>query len=364
MVLGNFWSCAFMSLVVTKAHTKMDSTKYQELLAKYLKGECTEAEQLLLEQWYESLDSEVELPNQNEKKKLLAHNWEVLASQTVRSAPLRKWYQQPYWAAAAAIIIALGLGWLLFKPAPSAISTFKRQLTSLETPLVEHTNTSSKNEQITLADGSRVTLHPQSRLSYPKDFVGTKREVILEGEAFFEVQKNPQKPFLVYSNHLTTKVLGTSFLVKAYAHDKNTTVAVRTGKVSVYATKSVLSTAESAKDANPEAVVLTPNQQVTYVETENKLVKTLVEKPAILIPLEETPSFAFQKAPLSTIIAAFEKTYGIDIVYDEALMSHCLITTTLEQENLYDNLTIICKLLNASYEVVDTQVVIKGAGCQ
>lgn len=67
---------------------------------------------------------------------------------------------------------------------------------------------------ITLPDGSRVWLHPGSRLRYPKEFIGDKRFVMLDGEADFQVTKAPDRPFIVQSGHITTTVLGTEFNIK------------------------------------------------------------------------------------------------------------------------------------------------------
>ena len=83
--------------------------------------------------------------------------------------------------------------------------------------MVEQTNNSNKPQIITLSDGSSVLLQPNSKLSYPKIFTGNERKVYLSGEGFFEISKNPKKPFFVYANEIVTKVVGTSFRVKAYS---------------------------------------------------------------------------------------------------------------------------------------------------
>ena len=99
--------------------------------------------------------------------------------------------------------------------------------------MVEQTNNSNMPQIITLSDGSSVLLQPNSKLSYPKIFIGNQRKVYLSGEAFFEISKNPKKPFFVYANEIVTKVVGTSFRIRAYSNQPNVEVLVRTGKVKV-----------------------------------------------------------------------------------------------------------------------------------
>ena len=87
---------------------------------------------------------------------------------------------------------------------------------------------------MTLHDGSTVILEPGGEVRYNEKFLNT-REVYLSGDAFFEVTKDASRPFLVYANEITTKVLGTSFRIKAKQGEKEIVVAVKTGKVSVMA---------------------------------------------------------------------------------------------------------------------------------
>lgn len=336
---------------------------YQELLAKYLKGDCTDEERALLDQWYALLDSDVAQPEtEREKRQLMARNWQTLAQRTVETAPVKQVRFGPYWLAAAVVLLVSGLTWFIIGRSATEIPVQSEKKVAAAQVFTEHVNTSKAPERVVLSDQSVVTLQPGSQLRYPITFTAGKREVTLVGEAFFDIRKNPHKPFLVYSNDLITKVLGTSFRIKAHPNDHNVTVSVRTGRVSVYSPK--LTTHAKAK-ADPETigVVLTPNQQVTYLGQEHRLVKSLVEKPVVLIQQAELAAFTFRNTPVSTILAAIEKAYGVDVVYDEEAMANCFITTSLEQENLYDKLTIICKLLGATYKVIDATIVITGSGC-
>ena len=341
----------------------MDTTQYQALLAKYLKGDCTDEERALLDAWYASLDTDAALPaTETEKRQLLVKNWEGVAQRTVQRRPTKRYFITPYQAAAATVALVAGLSWYVVKQTHASLAAPAEITLTNQPSFVKRINTTAHPEQMLLSDQSVVTLQPGSTIRFPAIFAAHRREVILVGEAFFEVQKNPGKPFFVYANDVVTKVLGTSFRIKALPTEQNVTVSVRTGRVSVYSLK--LTTKEKTK-SDPETigVVLTPNQQATYLTQEHRLIKTLVDNPIILPENAQQTSFIFQNAPLATIIAAIEKTYGVDIFYDEELMRNCFITTSLNQENLHDKLAIICRLLGATYKVIDAQIVITGPGC-
>lgn len=87
--------------------------------------------------------------------------------------------------------------------------------------------------QISLEDGTRVWLNSESTLKYPEVFTGTTREVFLEGEAYFEVARNTNCPFIVHSGIQNIRVLGTSFGITNYADDQNLTTTLVSGKVQV-----------------------------------------------------------------------------------------------------------------------------------
>ncbi len=340
----------------------MDRAKYEELLARYRQGTCTDEERALLDQWFDSLDTDVALPDADEQKRMLAKNWSALASRTVQQTPVWRldsgWQR---WAAAAVVAgLLLGMGWVIWPESSNGFVNRPRSQSVLT--FINQSNSSATPQRLRLPDSSWVTLQPGSRLQYPAVFARAKREVTLTGDAFFEVQKNPTKPFLVYANDVVTKVLGTSFRVNAQSSGRNVTVSVRTGKVSVYSHKLATLT-RTKTDPETIGVVLTPNQQVTYLSEELRLVKTLVEKPAVLVSPAQLATFTFQNAPVSRVFAAIEKVYGVDVVYDEDVMRHCAITTSLEEENLHEKLRILCKLLGASYKVIDAQVVISSPGC-
>jgi ferric-dicitrate binding protein FerR (iron transport regulator) len=229
--------------------------------------------------------------------------------------------------------------------------------------LIEATNQTGKSTVLNLPDGTSVVLFPGSRLSYPKIFKNS-RNVYLEGEAFFEVTKNPQKPFLVYANKLVSKVLGTSFTVKAYAADSVVNVTVKTGRVSVF-TEEDQNQKKLSNRPELAGLVLTPNQQVVYHLADNRLIRTLAAEPAIVNRKSiQQETFSFNKTPVQQVFKLLQDTYGISIIYNEDLLEGCELTGELGDEPLLEKMNVICKAIDGSYEMMDAQIIVTNKGCK
>ena len=285
-----------------------------------------------------------------------------------RIYPIRRigWQQSTVWRVAASISLLLlfsaALWWWQSNKSDTNSSLVGSRFSENE-ELLEEVNRTDNILKIHLQDGTVVSLAKDSRLAYPRKFDARQRVVYLSGEAFFDVTKNPDQPFLVYAHETVTKVLGTSFRIKAYDTDPKVIVAVRTGRVSVFAKKDF---ELNPSTPQPVGVVLTPNQQAVFSRQEAQLHKTLVEQPVLLAPPAQQPSFDFANTPISEVFTMLEKAYGVDIVYDEALFSNRTLTVSLEDESLYEKLNVICKTMGVSYQIIDTQVIIenKKAGYQ
>lgn len=265
---------------------------------------------------------------------------------------------------AASLLVLLSLfGWYTFRTIHSnQPATYEELMTSAAGSLPEVINTTNQPLRIDLPDRSTVLLYPKSRVSYDKRFLGPKREIYLFGKAHFNVTKNPAKPFYVYANSLVTKVLGTSFTVQAYEGAKQVKVVVRTGRVSVFAPNrgAIVNPKETGQS---EGVVLTPNQQVVFSPTETRLVKSVVEQPVLLNQSVQEQAFIFKRTPITDVFAALGQSYGIQIIFDEALMRNCYLTASLSDESLFEKLDLICRTVNANYEQVDGSIVISSKGC-
>lgn len=273
----------------------------------------------------------------------------------------------PWMQFAASVALIMLLGWAVYsvmiKREEKPQLGQQDNMIERSDSLTEKVNSTSQTIELALSDGSKISLSPKGRIRYPERFDGERREVFLEGEAFFDIAKDPEHPFLVYANGLVTKVLGTSFRIKAYGDSREVTVEVKTGKVSVFA-QSDPHLKEKVADKELQGVVLTPNQKIIYARNEVKMVKTLVEKPEIVVAKAEIPQFEFEDTPASDVFNTIARAYGIDILYDEALLKDCPLTARLDNQTLHDKLNIICKAVESSYEIVDGQVIIHSKGCR
>ena len=242
------------------------------------------------------------------------------------------------------------------------IVTYKELIDENSEGLVEQTNNSSKPQIITLSDGSSVLLQPNSKLSYPKIFTGNERKVYLSGEGFFEISKNPRKPFYVYANEIVTKVVGTSFRIKAYSDQPDVEVLVRTGKVKVKSNDLI-------SKSDQQEVVLLPNQALRFLRSDLKFNKiTNITQDETLVKSVgniEQLSFEFTDIPVSQIFETIEQAYLVDIDYPKNKLKDCHLTTSLSDQPLTEKLKIVCKSIgtNTNFEMNGNQITITSEGC-
>lgn len=285
----------------------------------------------------------------------------------LKNDQLRPFYKRTWFKFAASFAVIMFVGLLaksrLEDGKPTNVSEDFTNTVSDNDLLLEKVNNTTSPLLVMLEDSSRITLAPESKLRYAKNFSGTKREVYLTGEAFFDISKDASRPFFVYANELVTKVLGTSFTIRAYKTSKEVTVEVKTGRVSVFTQSDP---GKKSKESNNEldGIVLSPNQKIIYARDQVRMVKTLVEKPEIIVSKAQTPQFIFEDVPATEAFDSIGKAYGIDILYDEEILKGCPLTAILENQTLHEKLTIICKAIEANYEILDGQVVIHGKGCK
>jgi len=166
----------------------------------------------------------------------------------------------------------------------------------------------------------------------------------------------------VHAHEIITKVLGTSFNVKAYPNDKQIQVSVKTGKVSVYQSNGI----EAEQQANHkklEGFVLSPNQEVIIkrqlLTFEKKNIKA-IDKQAISI---QNIAFEYEEVSVLKIFKDLSEAYNITIVCDENIFKNCLVTASLTDEPLSEKLKLISKSVEATYEIVNGKIIISGVGC-
>ncbi|HEY4287634.1 MAG TPA: FecR domain-containing protein [Puia sp.] len=263
-------------------------------------------------------------------------------------------------AAAAAVIILLMVNGIPRVTRPNKGLT-AMTLAPSASSLIEKDNPSDKPLSFSLPDGTAISLSPGSRISYPNKFAtSATRDVYLSGEAYFAIAKNPAKPFRVLTGELITRVLGTTFCIRGFEKDTVIRVTVHTGKVSV----STQSPVEGVPESSPDGLIVSPNQQLVYHREVKKFQKILVEKPSFVVPDTVDHSMVYEDTPVEKVFEQMGRYYGINIVFDNELLSKCTVTADLANEPFYHKLDLICKAIGANYEIVDAQVVIQSNGCQ
>ncbi|QNE41477.1 DUF4974 domain-containing protein [Hymenobacter sp. NBH84] len=290
---------------------------------------------------------------------------EIETLEAPESAAHHRWLVPTWqWAAAASVLLMLlGVGQFWQLQQPVSVSGYRALLAQARREagtLRDIDNPTAGTRLVSLPDGSSVLLRPHSRLAFPVRFVGTTRPVYLEGSAFFEVAKNPEKPFFVNTASLVTKVLGTSFEVQAAAKSSRVVVTVKTGRVSVYPQGGEQAQLQ-ARTQRLEGIVLTPNQQATYHLADHQLKRNLLAQPALAGGASAV--FEYEETPIREVFAQLEKAYGVSIVYDKDGLGNCPLTASFTDEPLFEKLRLICKATRAHYEVLDAQIVVTGPGC-
>lgn len=216
----------------------MNEQKFRVLLDKYFEGTLTDAEAELLHRF----DSEM----LQKKKVIFKSEKHRLETKTLLYSAIRKTQQntrRTLLRMAAGFLILIGLGTTAFFFTPST----NQEASVLQ---ITHTTDWGQQQDIVLPDGTKVTLNVGSTISYPEQFTASKRNVTLNGEAFFDVVRNTTAPFIIHTDEITTTVLGTSFNINTQDKE-HISVTVATGKVRV------------ASDRDNE-VILAPKQQATY----------------------------------------------------------------------------------------------------
>ncbi len=156
--------------------------------------------------------------------------------------------------------------------------------------------------QLVLSDGTRVWLNSETRLKFPVQFAHNRREVILEGEAFFEVAKNAGAPFVVKTGPMDVEVLGTSFNVSAYKDEASIQTTLVEGKVRV-----------SSEYGQTLEQILKPNEQAVFSKSNNQI--KVIEVNAALYASWREGIFVFDEENLDDILRKLSRWYNINVFF-------------------------------------------------
>jgi len=173
--------------------------------------------------------------------------------------------------------------------------------------------------RVVLSDNTVVWLNAGSRLVYPTLFKGKTREVLLYGEAYFEVAKNPGKPFIVKTSDLEIKVLGTKFDVSAYDEDNVIQTVLKEGSVSIR---------RNGANFFEKDIVIKPNQLASFDKTNSDL--KIHEVDADYYTLWTEGLMSFDEIDFSRVIKKVERYYNISINFSDPKTENMRISGKLD----------------------------------
>lgn len=210
----------------------------------------------------------------------------------------------------------------------------------------EITTPKGSRTKIQLPDGSDVWLNAGSQLKYNKDFEKGSREVYLSGEAFFDVVKNPKKPFVIHTTSMDVKVLGTQFNVKAYEDDLTTETSLINGSVSVYLNaapekeyrlvpnqKLILNNLAMAKQQESASTNINPLLNLDRLVTIKKLTYAAASENDVESSWTKN-ILSFEDELFPEVARKMERWYNVDIAFSNKKWEQRYLSGSFEKESL------------------------------
>ncbi len=184
----------------------------------------------------------------------------------------------------------------------SALSTTDDLINTMNQLVIPYGNQS----RIVLSDNTVIWLNAGSRLVYPSQFTGKTREVLLFGEGYFEVTKNPDKPFIVKTSNLDIKVLGTKFNISSYAEDNVIQTVLKEGSVSVR---------RNGAGFFEKDIIMMPNQMTSFDKITSQT--KIQEVDANYYTLWTRGLLSFEEIDFARVIKKLERFYNISITFSD-----------------------------------------------
>jgi len=274
----------------------------------------------------------------------------------------RKWY-----ILTALIVIALLIPAYYFFSAGN-----EKQVKSLA--IADKSEVSTKygsKTKLVLPDGTQVWLNSGSRLTYDKNYGNTPREVVLTGEAYFDVIKNPNLPFVIHASKINIKVLGTAFNVKSYPGEKNIETSLVRGSIEV-----------TFRDRPSEKIILKPNEKLVIANEEEipeqrlvskvRPVKITLQEPIVAIshltyqPHDSTVietswmegKLIFRSETFEELAVQMERWYGITIHFTGEELKKKKCTGIFENESTEQALAALQLIVPFKYSINKKEVFI------
>src|SRR6218665_27261 len=361
----------------------MNNDRLTELLSRKLSGEATPAEERELHLWlqvnpgdqyfaeilqtYWHHRADQYFPDHTADQHF-AHILEMASGQDdflTTAEPRRSILRRLGKVAAAAAVIAAiaGTVWSMY-PQPKAATIAEAK----KNEVVAGRGIRSK---MILPDGTQVSLNSDSRLQYSGDFSGATREVTLEGEAYFDVVKNPKRPFIVHTSAIDIRVLGTSFNVKSYPKDNIVEATLIHGMIEVTdknkpeAPKIILRPKEKLVFSKRTSTIpdSAPREKAGSVNTKN--IATAISIVALPHNVADT-SFVetswvynrliFEGEPFSEVATKMERWYNIRINFRNSKLTDYRLSGSFDNESIGEALQALRYIAPFNYKINNNEV--------
>jgi len=325
---------------------QMKKEECLDIFERYLLNQATNEEVRRLSQWIrnsrelsEWMERQItESPNDMDKDiQIQMFNrikTEIYKQENNRPKPSSQAINFRYWLRIAAIILL---------PLLTATGVYLYMSGSAtKAPLIVTVDRGQK-ASVTLPDGSKVWLNSLSSITYNPDYNKYKRELILNGEAYFEVAHNPQKPFIVNCNDLSVEALGTSFGVKAYDEDVVISSILMTGKIKV---------------TTPDGIkILQPNERVMYDKLTRKAKQSSVTNAHDFTGWIHN-ELRFENESLGEIAKNIQRIYNVEIIFSSERIKKLRYTGTVGNNSLESVLNIISLTSPLSFKIEKNKVML------
>lgn len=272
------------------------------------------------------------------------------------------------WLVAASVLVLVG--------ATTWLVTVRKGNAQDKNPEVLEAHNGSRTRSV-LADGSTVWLNAGSKLYYENDFSGTTREVHLEGEAFFDIVKKPDHPFIVHTSGIDIKVLGTAFNVKSYPEDKTVETTLYRGSVRVF----------RHEDSEKKAVQLRPNEklilskeaafepaQVSQQQKSSPLTKTTISTGLTIAHIDSTKKenerietawvynrLEFRGDNFIELARKLERWYNVKIFFTDEQVKQLSLYGTFEKETVEQAFAALKEGFPISYKISNHDIYVGSA---
>lgn len=319
-----------------------------ELILKHLSGQTTDEEIEQLTNWVnENAENENQFAEMQNSYIYLASSLspdnqksalDEIINQISNTKEKKRISVGRIYSIAAAILLPIILGGFAWFYQWSTSSSEPELFTEIVAP-------PKHNSQITLPDGTQVWLSPESKLRYGQNFGKKTRSVVLDGEGYFEVTKNQEKPFTVETVHLNVKVLGTSFNLEAYSNE--TTVRTTLVRGSLQVESELIS-----KD-----FLLTPGDRVSVDVNRKQLTSEKVNTE--IYRLVKDGMIIFKRNTLAEVCRKLERWFMIPVEFNGTDNQDLLFTAKFQDESIEKILQILNMTIPINYQILNDKIVIK-----